>query len=694
MSRISPSWGWLAATLAVVAGCLALLAPHAASEQAASAARSAQAGYLDVAEEHTCAVLVDRTLRCWGNGVAGRLGTGGEGNVLAPAAVGPINLGPGRSARAVAAGRYHTCAILDDGSVKCWGFGANGRLGYGNTNNVLTPATAPPVDLGAGRTAVAITAGFSHTCAILDTGAILCWGNGVSGRLGYGNQNTIGDNETPASPGPVNIGAGHRAVAISAGDFHTCAVRDDGQLFCWGFGQSGQLGYGNTADVGDDETPAQVGPVPLPPGRTVRSVASGKGHTCAILDDGSARCWGFGANGRLGYGGTADVTSAAAAGPIALGSGRTAIAIGAGEAHSCAILDDGTVRCWGFGGNGRLGYPGTGGNPPPSIGDNPGETPASAGPVSIGAARTARAIAVGFSHTCALLDDGTARCWGFGGSGRLGYGNEDSVGDDEAPGAVGPIALGGAMAGSVADLRLTMSSNASQLPIGGRTSITVTVSNAGADPTSGVVVGIPDPSGLSFESAASTQGSYDGITGRWDVGSVAVGGRAVLQLTTRADAAGAQLVVAEVVASALHDPTSTPNNGADEDDRALLEIAVPNVQGGPRASRLLPRGLVFTVKRVPKRGKLRALAVNGRLLPPKGRPRACSGRVLVKAAVGKRSVAQKRVALRFRKRACRFTATLKPSRTRSARSVKVTARFLGSVDLRPRSAKALKVRIR
>ena len=136
----------------------------------------------------------------------------------------------------------------------------------------------------------------------------------------------MGDNEQVASVGPVNLGPGRRAVAISAGWYHTCAIRDDGQLLCWGYGAYSQLGYPGTASVGDDETPGAVGPVPLN-GHAVRAVSAGDSHTCVILDDGSARCWGLGTYGRLGYGSTATMTTAAAAPPINLGPGRNAAAI-------------------------------------------------------------------------------------------------------------------------------------------------------------------------------------------------------------------------------------------------------------------------------------------------------------------------------------------------------------------------------
>jgi alpha-tubulin suppressor-like RCC1 family protein len=112
----------------------------AAAEQASSGVRVDQGGYLDVGDEHTCAVLADRTVRCWGRGLAGRLGYGDEQNVLSAAAAAPVNVGAGRWVRAVTAGDFHTCAILDDGSVRCWGFGANGRLGYGDSADVRSTA--------------------------------------------------------------------------------------------------------------------------------------------------------------------------------------------------------------------------------------------------------------------------------------------------------------------------------------------------------------------------------------------------------------------------------------------------------------------------------------------------------------------------------------------------------------------------
>ncbi len=115
----------------------------------------------------------------------------------------------GGSATAISAGDNHTCALLTGGSVRCWGYAGHGRLGYANTNDIgdnETPDTVGPVNLGAGRIATAVSAGSRHTCARLDDGHVRCWGYGVNGRLGYCNQNSIGDDESPGAAGPVDLG--------------------------------------------------------------------------------------------------------------------------------------------------------------------------------------------------------------------------------------------------------------------------------------------------------------------------------------------------------------------------------------------------------------------------------------------------------------------------------------------------------
>jgi len=270
--------------------------------------------------------------------------------------------------------------------VLCWGFGEDGRLGYGDTDQEgdeatigdnETPGSVVPVQIGAGRTATAISTGKDHTCALLDDATVRCWGTngslfGGDGRLGYGNADRIGDNETPGSVGPVVLGAG--ATAISAGDFHSCAVLVGGAVRCWGLGVDGRLGYANEFRIGDNETPGSVGPVAL--GGPAAAISAGN-HTCARLVSGAVRCWGPGMFGRLGYANTTDIGDNETPGSVpAVDLGGSAGAISTGGTHTCGRLADASLRCWGEGLFGRLGYANQN-----NIGDD--ETPASAGAINL-----------------------------------------------------------------------------------------------------------------------------------------------------------------------------------------------------------------------------------------------------------------------------------------------------------------------
>jgi alpha-tubulin suppressor-like RCC1 family protein len=340
-------------------------------------------------------------------------------------------------AGAVDAGGYQSCAILSGGKLHCWGWGDAGDLGLGNTSSIgdnELPSSVPFVDFGAGRRVLAIALGERHGCAILDTHQVWCWGEGSQGRLGYGNTNDIGDNELPSAAGPVDLGPGRTARAITAGENHTCAILDNGSVRCWGRGTNGRLGTGDTQDIGDTELPSAVAPVFLGTGRTARAITSGGAHTCALLDNGSVLCWGAGSLGALGYGNVQDIgdnESPGSQAPVFLG--RKAVAISAGEYHTCAVLDNGTVRCWGFGASGQMGLGNT-----QNVGDN--ELPGTVGPVSLGG--KAIAVSGGYDYSCALLVGGIVRCWGDNPAGQLGYGNANDIGDNELPSSAGPVQLG------------------------------------------------------------------------------------------------------------------------------------------------------------------------------------------------------------------------------------------------------------
>ncbi len=187
---------------------------------------------------------------------------------------------------------------MDTGAVRCWGYGSDGALGYANTDSIgddETPASAGDVDLGGLATQVA--AGNWHTCALLQTGAVRCWGYGGTGALGYGNLNNIGDDETPASAGDVDVGG--QVLELFGGKPYMCARLVTGAVRCWGDGSRGRLGYGNIDTIGDDETPASAGDVPV--GEAVLQ-ADACLHTCALLASGAVKCWGPNSDYQLGGG--------------------------------------------------------------------------------------------------------------------------------------------------------------------------------------------------------------------------------------------------------------------------------------------------------------------------------------------------------------------------------------------------------
>jgi cysteine-rich repeat protein len=208
--------------------------------------------------------------------------------------------GSGTSCMAVVAslgvGADHTCAVIGSGRLRCWGEGQFGQLGYGNTSDIgdtETPASAGDVNVGA--LVRQVDGGLGHSCALLTTGGVRCWGAGDGGRLGYGNVESVGLNQSIASAGDVPLG--DTAVQIAVGNAHSCAVLTNGGVRCWGANTSGCLGYGNTEPVGDDETPASVPVVNV--GGSVRQTAVGSVHTCALLTTGAVRCWGDGQYGKL-----------------------------------------------------------------------------------------------------------------------------------------------------------------------------------------------------------------------------------------------------------------------------------------------------------------------------------------------------------------------------------------------------------
>ena len=179
-------------------------------------------------------------MKCWGHDFGGALGDGGSTNTdLSAPAETPINLGSGRTAVAVSVGNDFVCAILDNGDLKCWGSGGP-QLGYFTNNDINAPRDEP-LDLGDNRTAAAVCTGDNLACAILDNGDVKCWGSG--GQYGALAGNT--DIHSPPDT-PIDLGDGRTAIDISCGAIHTCVLLDDNSVKCWGWDNHGQLGDGGT----------------------------------------------------------------------------------------------------------------------------------------------------------------------------------------------------------------------------------------------------------------------------------------------------------------------------------------------------------------------------------------------------------------------------------------------------------------
>ena len=304
-------------------------------------------------------------LRCFGRAAEGQLGYGNVediGDDEPAASGGPVPIGFTASNVFSGSGSFFTCALDGSGALTCWGGSINpgttgvSFLGYpGQTTNIgddEAPNSGGVVDVGG--VVIELATGAEHTCALLDTGNVRCWGVGSRGRLGYGNTDNIGDDEAPSAAGDVPVGA--TMTHIATGWYHSCGVTDAGNVRCWGFNNSGQLGYGFTSWIGDTEPASAGGDVDLG-GDQIVDVDCGRAHTCALTVNGEVRCWGDNSRGQIGTGvpGTiGDTELPSTISPVDLGGPAVELFVDADT--SCALMREGGVRCWGNGGDGRLGY--------------------------------------------------------------------------------------------------------------------------------------------------------------------------------------------------------------------------------------------------------------------------------------------------------------------------------------------------
>lgn len=317
---------------------------------------------------HSCAILDDGRLRCWGADDKGQLGPAGDTRF-----------------RAVAAGVTHSCGRTTDGRTVCWGANDRGQLGdgsrVGHRDARLVPGSEDQLSLSLGA---------SHSCAVTRGGEIECWGANDAGQLG------TGDNRDRATP--VTVAGELRFSSVAAGWRHDCALTTDGRALCWGDNSAGQLGDGTTENHNV--------PTPINSSLRFRSIAAGRAHSCGLTTAGQLYCWGGNDAGQLGIGSRKSALT-----PRQVEIGGPIRRLVAGSMHNCALGSDGVASCWGQNRYGQLGD---------------GTTIDRDTPVRVsGPARFVELEASG-AHSCGRTEGGDVLCWGYNLYGQLGDGSRQN----------------------------------------------------------------------------------------------------------------------------------------------------------------------------------------------------------------------------------------------------------------------------
>ncbi|WP_413613150.1 Calx-beta domain-containing protein [Bdellovibrio sp. HCB-110] len=340
---------------------------------------------LTAGDFYTCALTNSGGVKCWGDNFSGTLGDGTTTQKETPVDVNGLTSG----VVSIAAGTYSTCALLGTGSIKCWGENFHGQLGDGTDGNNRTS----PVDVvGLTESADQISAGQEYACARFISGSVKCWGKNSSGQLGDGTME-------PKST-PVNVTAATGIASLSLGSSTTCAVLSDSRAKCWGVNSFGQYGNGRNSMT----RTLPIDTANLPSG--AKDATAGQIHNCAVTSTGGAVCWGDNPEGQLGNG--TQIKSLSPVPVIGLTAG--VVALEAGFYHTCAVMINGGIKCWGANWEGQLGDGTSGWGQEKST------------PVDVLGVSNAVAVVGGERSTCALLSNGQVKCWGDNSEGQLGNG--------------------------------------------------------------------------------------------------------------------------------------------------------------------------------------------------------------------------------------------------------------------------------
>lgn len=343
---------------------------------------------ISVGSSHACVLLQNQTVKCWGQNYYGQLGLGdtedrGDQPNEMGEALPAVDLGEVKPI-AISVGGGHSCVLLQNQTVKCWGNNLSGQLGlkdneYRGDQRGEMGSKLLSVDLGKDNKAIALSAGDTHNCVLLSDQNIKCWGGNYYGQLGLGDKMNRGDHIGEMGDGLPNVDLGKKlkAVSVSAGGKHTCVLLNDHTVKCWGRNYYGQLGQGDTNDRGDKTRLGNnLKPVDLGLDKKALAVSAGFQHTCSILNDQTVKCWGDNIYGTLGQGDDIDRGGLA----NQMGSNLKAVVVEVGlftqfvsvgyEVTCVGLKPVGQIKCWGNNNFGQLGLGDT-----QARGDLPGTVP-------------------------------------------------------------------------------------------------------------------------------------------------------------------------------------------------------------------------------------------------------------------------------------------------------------------------------
>jgi alpha-tubulin suppressor-like RCC1 family protein len=338
---------------------------------------------MSAGDDHGCLLLESGALHCWGWGAFGQLGPGDtiDYNV-------PIKVTGALTFETVSAGSAHTCGLIDNGTAYCWGGNAVGALG--NPSAVFKSKV--PVKVTGGIEFQTISSGTGYTCGVAADHSGYCWGSGTDGELGSGNRQD--------EFAPVKVAGPHQWARISTSLFHTCGLTMAGAAYCWGDNLYGKLGNGslNTSAV----------PVPVSGNHLFKAIGTGDYFTCALTQDGQAWCWGSNVSFELGNGVASTIYEDE---PTPVYGVLRFEALAVGSYHACGLTLARTLYCWGANTYGKLGN---------------GLESATAIPVQVIGNHEFTGVSAGGNHTCAITRDEGAFCWGWNRLGQLGIGSRTS----------------------------------------------------------------------------------------------------------------------------------------------------------------------------------------------------------------------------------------------------------------------------